>query len=154
MKKLILSVVCCSVLCSTSVPYAFAAQEPVPYVAEQFTQQLPNGIIVERTIVEYTHDTRSNEKTKTVDVTDTYSYKSEKIGAITIRGTFAYNGKTSYVIEKEIVSVKEYSGWTFKEKSFTSSDNSIRLTGKFEKGSDLAVIVDSKLSCDKNGNIR
>lgn len=35
MKKLILSAVCCSVLCTTSVPYALAAQEPVPYVAEQ-----------------------------------------------------------------------------------------------------------------------
>ena len=79
--------------------------------------------------------------------------KEKKIGAITIRGTFAYNGRTSYVIEKEIVSVKKYGGWTFTEKSFRSSNNSIRLTGKFEKGSDSAVIVDSKLSCDKNGNI-
>ncbi len=152
MKKLISSVVCCSMLLGASVPCAFAFEDPSAYVQTVSTHQLSNGISVKERIIEHTNPaTRANSKTATRE--QEYYKGDTLIGKIAITGTFAYDGKTSRVISKSVSSKETYNGWSYTQNSFTSSGGTIELTGKLSKIPHHAISVNFDLSCDKNGNI-
>lgn len=152
MKKLISSVVCCSMLLGTSVPCAFAFEAPSAYVQTVSTYQLSNGITVKERIIEYTHSsTRANSKTTARE--QKYYKGDTPVGKIVITGTFAYDGKTSRVTSKSVSSKETYNGWSYTQNSFTSDGGTIELTGKLKKAPYGSIDVDLSLSCDKDGNI-
>lgn len=152
MKKLISSVVCCSMLLGTSVPCALAFEAPSAYAQTVSTYQLSNDITVKERIIEYTNSsTRANSRTAAREQ-EFYSGRT-LIGKIVITGTFTYDGKTSRVTSKSVSSKKTYDGWSYTQNSFTSDGGTIELTGKLKKASYGSVDVDISLSCDKDGNI-
>ena len=153
MKKLIPAVFCCSMLLGGSVPYASALKTPSAYVQTVSTHQLSEEITVKRTIIEHTNTTYAQENSKTATVSDEYYSGNTLIGKIAIKGTFAYNGKTSRVTSKSVSSKKTYDGWSYEQNSFTSSSGTIELTGKLNKVPHHSLSVNLELSCDKNGNI-
>ena len=152
MKKTILTF-CCLALILTFMPHAAAFEEiettgTVIYYNEEL---LDNGLTVIDQITDIT-TARSNDKT--VERTNTYKDGDTVIAIITIQATFRYDGSTVSVISKNVTRADTYSGWSYSQKSFTSSGGTVTLSGTLNF---LWILNSSSftmtLSCDKNGNI-
>lgn len=76
------------------------------------------------------------------------------IAVIAFEATYSYTGTSVSVVSKTVTQTDTYSGWSFKQTSFTSSGGTVTLEGKIRY---LLILNSSAFSmsmtCDKNGNI-
>lgn len=147
MKRFLAFCLCAVLLVSMGIP-AYAAEQPKVVFYDEVL--LENGITVVEEITVYPQgrstDLRANR-------TDTFKDGNTVIAIITIEGVFRYDGSTVSVVSKSVTQADTYSGWSYKEISFTSSGGTITLKGKLTK---LLIFNNSftmTLSCDENGNI-
>lgn len=127
---------------------AYATEQPQVVFHDEIT--LENGITVIEEIVVYPQG-RSTDKR--ADATRTFKDGDTVIAIITIEGVFRYDGSTVSVVSKSVTQADTYSGWSYKEKSFTSSGGTITLEGKLTKLLIFNNPFTMTLSCDENGNI-
>lgn len=115
-------------------------------------EQLDNGLTVTREVVEYAQTRTTYGKTAVYK--DTFKDGDTVIAIIAFEATFHYDGTSVSVASKRITQIDTYSGWSFKQSSFTSSGGSVTLAGKLTKWlifntSSFTMV----LTCDKNGNV-
>ena len=72
---------------------------------------------------------------------------------IAFSATYRYDGSSVSVISKTVIQTDVYNGWTFTQKSFTSSGGTVTLTGKLSKWLIFNNSISMSMTCDKNGNI-
>lgn len=136
------------VLFATMGITAYAAEQP--QVVSHEERVLENGITV---IEEITVYPQGRSVDKLADVTGTFKDGNTVIAIIVVEGVFRYDGTTVSVVSKAITRADTYAGWSFKEKSFTSSGGTITLEGKLSKWLVFNSSFTVTLSCDKDGNI-
>lgn len=116
-----------------------------------YEEQLDNGWIVVDEIVEYSH-ARSTEKT--YERKKSFYDGDTLIAVIAFQATYRYTGTSVSVVSKTVTQTDTYSGWSFKQNSFTSSGGTVALEGTLKyllifNSSDFSM----SMTCDKNGNI-
>ena len=116
-----------------------------------FVQELDDGITVTQTIREEVALRAAS--TKTVTNQKEYKRGNDVIAVIAVTGTFRYDGSTSSVVSKRVSRSDTYSGWSFTQRTFSSSGSTIVLSGSVSKLSYPTLGVDLKLSCNKNGEV-
>lgn len=151
MKKFLCSV-CCIVLLAAMVMPIFAVEvsEDNMQVVSREESVLDSGI---RVIIETSVSQEARAANRTYSRTGTYYWGDTMIAKITIQGTFYYDGSTVRVVSKSVTQSTTYDGWSYTQKSFTSSGGTITLEGKLSKLLVLNQAVEMSLSCDVNGNI-
>lgn len=147
MKKILSAFIAILLLCSVIAPAAAAEQPDVIY---QETV-LENGLTVVDEITIYSSaraTDRSAERKRSFYDGDTL------VAVIAFQATFRYTGTSVSVVSKTITQTDTYSGWSFKQNSFTSSGGTVTLEGTLKyllifNSSDFSM----SMTCDKNGNI-
>lgn len=147
MKRLLTICICAALFVSMVFP-ASAAEQPKKEHGEEMV--LENGLTVVDEITVYSQvrstDKRA-ERRRTIKDGDTV------IAIIAFEAVFRYDGSTVSVVSKTVTQTDTYAGWSYKQKSFTSSGGTVTLDAKLTK---LLIFNNSftmTLSCDKNGNI-
>ena len=147
MKRLLTVCICAVLFVCMVFPASAAEQQPEEYQAERV---LGNGLTVidEITIYPMARSTdKRAERKATIKDGDTV------IAIIAFEAVFRCDGSTVSVVSKTVTQTDTYSGWSYKQKSFTSSGGTVTLDAKLTK---LLIFNNSftmTLSCDKNGNI-
>ena len=147
MKRLLTLCICAILLVSMVFP-ASAAEQPYEKFSEERT--LENGLTV---IDEITVYPQSRSTDKRAERKRTLKDGDTVIGVIAFEAVFRYDGSTVSVVSKTVTQTDTYAGWSYKQKSFTSSGGTVTLDEKVTK---LLIFNNSftmTLSCDKNGNI-
>lgn len=147
MRKLISLLTCILLITSTIVPVS--ALEPTSIVYST-NSTLENGLVVTHEIVDISA-TRSTDKT--YQCKSTYSDDGTVIAVIAFITTYRYDGSTVSVISKTVTQTDTYEGWSFTQKSFTSSNGTVTLTGTLSKWLIFNNNIAMSMTCDKNGNI-
>lgn len=147
MKRLLTICSCAILLVSIVFPASAAEQPQEEYGAERI---LENGLTV---IDEITVYPQSRSTDKRAERKRTLKDGETVIGIIAFEAVFRYDGSTVSVVSKTVTQTDTYAGWSYKQKSFTSSGGTVTLDAKLTK---LLIFNNSftmTLSCDKNGNI-
>ena len=145
MKRFLVMILCC-ILLAVSIPVSAAENGATSATV------LDNGIIVIDEVTIESANARATEKNATR--TKTFYDGDTLIAVIAFEAVFRYDGTSVSVVSKSVTQTDTYSGWSFKQDSFTSSGGTVTLEGKLKW---LLVLNSSSLSmtlsCDKNGNI-
>ena len=147
MKRIFVVIICAIVLCGNSL--SVAATEPSDSIRQKTV--IDNRIVIVDEISVFSHarsSEKSAERKRSIYDGDTL------IAVIAFQATFRYDGVSASVVSKILTQEDTYSGWSFKQSSFTSSGNTVTLEGKLKyllilKSENIVMSV----SCDKNGNI-
>lgn len=116
------------------------------------TTILENGLRVVDEVTIVSSSARSTEKNATR--TKTFYDGDTLIAVISFTATFCYDGTNVSVVSQSVTQTDTYSGWSYKQESFTSSGGTVTLTGKLK----YLLIFSSttftmNLICDPSGNI-
>ena len=147
MRKLISLLTCILLITSTIVPVSALEPSSIVYSTNS---TLENGLVVTHEIVDISA-TRSTDKT--YQCKSTYSDDGTVIAVIAFIATYRYDGSTVSVISKTVTQTDTYEGWSFTQKSFTSSNGTVTLTGTLSKWLIFNNNISMSMTCDKNGNI-
>lgn len=146
--KRLLTICICAILLVSMVFSAYAAEQPQEEYGEE--RVLGNGLTV---IDEITVYPQSRSTDKQAERKRTLKDGDTVIAVIAFEAVFRYDGSTVSVVSKTVTQTDTYSGWSYKQNSFTSSGGTVTLDAKLTK---LLIFNNSftmTLSCDKNGNI-
>ena len=147
MKKMTAVMLCLILLSSFVLPVSAESQTRLIY---SNVNQLDNGI----TVVEEVFDVSQSRSTdKTYVRRSTFTRDGETIAVIAFNATYRYDGTAVSVISKSVTQTDTYNGWSFNQKSFTSSGGTVTLTGKLTKWLVLNTDISMAMTCDKNGNV-
>lgn len=147
MKRLLAICICAILLVSMVFP-ASAAEQPYEKFSEE--RAFGNGLTVIDEITVYPQGRSTDSR---VERTGTIRDGNTVIAVIAFEAVFRYDGSTVSVVSKSVTQTDTYAGWSYKQKSFTSSGGTVTLDAKLTK---LLIFNNSftmTLSCDKNGNI-
>lgn len=148
MKKVLAILVCIMMLVSLAIPAS--ALSRTDKLVSQSIEYLENGDYIVREVFEPAMQPRSG---KTGSSVETYRNASgTAIWAVTVTGTFTYNGSTSSATSSS-ASVEIYNtNASFISKNASYSGNTARATGSVRYGGYTTTLTAS-VSCDKNGNL-
>ena len=147
MKHLLTICICGILFVSMVFPVSAAEQLPEKHRAERV---LENGLTF---IDEVTVHSQARSTDKRVERQRIIKDGDTVVAVITFVAVFRYDGSTVSVVSKTVTQTDTYAGWSYKQKSFTSSGGTVTLDAKLTK---LLIFNNSftmTLSCDKNGNI-
>ena len=123
-------------------------------------EQLPENHRVERilgdgltVIDEITVYSQARSTDKRAERKATIKDGDTVIAIIAFEAVFRYDGSSVSVVSKTVTQTNTYEGWSYKQKSFTSSGGTVTLNAKLTK---LLIFNNSftfTLSCDRSGNI-
>ena len=147
MKRLFALCICAILLVSMVFP-AHAAAESQVLLKEKAT--LENGLSVIDEIIVYHQDRSTDER---IERRKTFKDGDTVIAIIAFAAVFRYDGSTVSVVSKTVTQTDTYAGWSYKQKSFTSSGGTVTLDAKLTKLLIFSNSFTMTLSCDKNGNI-
>lgn len=140
------ALILCLILLGTSIPvYATDDNATTAAISE-------NGLIVVDELIIETPNARASEKSATRKRS---LYDGDTlIAVITFTATFRYDGTSVSVVSKSVTQTDTYSGWSYKQASFTSSGGTVTLTGTLKY---LLIFNPTtftmSMTCDANGNI-
>ena len=147
MKRLLTLCICAILLVSMVFP-ASAAEQPYEKFSEERTSENGLTVIDEITVYPQSRSTdKRAERKRTLKDGDTV------IGVIAFEAVFRYDGSTVSVVSKTVTQTDTYAGWSYKQKSFTSSGGTVTLDAKLTKLLIFNISFTMTLSCDKYGNI-
>lgn len=116
------------------------------------TTILENGLRVVDEVTIVSSNARSTEKNATR--TKTFYDGDTLIAVISFTATFCYDGTNVSVVSQSVTQTDTYSGWSYKQESFTSSGGTVTLTGKLKYLLIFSTTTFTmNLICDANGNI-
>lgn len=147
MKHLLTICICAILLVSMVFPASATEQPPEEYGVERV---LGNGLTV---IDEITIYSQARSTDKRVERKGTIKDGDTVIGVIAFESVFRYDGSTVSVVSKTVTQTDTYAGWSYKQKSFTTSGGTVTLDAKLTKLLIFNIAFTFTLSCDKNGNI-
>lgn len=147
MKKGLLSmiVLACLVFALT-VPAGAAPQ----IIQETGTIATVYGDIEVETITTIHSLSRSNSKS--VETTNTYKKDGQVIAEVTLKATFGYDGKTSWVISASS-SHTTYDGWSYGNERISKSGGTASLSATLSKAGAKNVPVNISITCTASGSI-
>lgn len=146
--KRLLTICICAVLFVCMVFPSSAAEQPQKEYGEEMV--LENGLTVVDEITVYSQVRSTDER---IERRRTIKDGDTVIAIVAFEAVFRYDGSTVSVVSKTVTQTDTYAGWSYKQKSFTSSGGTVTLDAKLTK---LLIFNNSftmTLSCDKNGNI-
>lgn len=147
MKKLATFILCIAFAFSLSAPVLAAPHSNIVY---SNVTTLENGMSLTEEIIDVS-SARSTDKAYICR--STYAQDGETMAIIAFSATYRYDGSSVSVISKTVIQTDVYNGWTFTQKSFTSSGGTVTLTGKLSKWLIFNNSISMSMTCDKNGNI-
>lgn len=147
MKRFFTIICFVSVLFSMCTP-VFASENQLTILSQEI--DLGNGITVFKEVKQMSGLWSTD---KVYALTNTYRQAETVIAVITITATFRYNGTTVSVVSKSVDQTDTYSGWSYKQNSFTSNGGTVTLDAKLTKLLFLNIPVTMTIVCDKDGNI-
>ncbi len=115
------------------------------------TRDLGNGVTVETVIV--VDEALSRSSTKKASTVNTYKYRGEEIGTVTLTATFGYDGSRAWVVSASGSASME-PGWTYSGERISDSGGTAYLSATIKNTSgQIKVSVDIDLTCSKDGDI-
>lgn len=147
MKRILSLFVSLLLLTSLTLPAA-AVEQPKILVSETHTME--NGITITTEIID---ETQGRATDKTYTRRDTFDDDGTIIAIIAITATYRYDGTSVSVVSKSVTQADTYEGWSYTQKSFTSSGGTVTLSGKLSKLLIFNSSFTMSMTCDKNGNI-
>lgn len=144
MKKVFAFFLC--LLCVIAIPAQASSTNTTPTVTLENRLRVVDQIIIEETNV------RSSERTATR--TKTFYDGDTLIAEISFKATFRFDGSSVSVVSKSVIQTDTYSGWSYKQESFTSSGGTVTLTGKLKYLLIFSTTTFTMgMTCDAYGNI-
>ncbi len=140
------TLILCLLLFVTSIP-VYATED-----YENGNTILENGLIVVDELIIESSSTKSTEKNATRR--QSFYDGDTLIAVIAFSATFRYDGSSVSVVSKSVTQTDTYSGWSYKQESFTSSGGTVTLTGKLKYLLIFSTTTFTMgMTCDANGNI-
>lgn len=147
MKKIVLFFLCIVLPVYLAIP-TYAA--PSSNVVSIKVTTLENGVVVTEEIIDIS-SARSSEKTYVRRAT--FAQDGEVMAIIAFTATYRFDGTSVSVVAKTVTQTDTYDGWSFTQKSFTSSGGTVTLTGNLSKWLIFNNSISMSMTCDKNGNV-
>ena len=145
--KRILALLLAAVIFATIAVPANAVEQPQAISSTEM--QLENGL----TVIDEIVSSQSRATNKSASRKWTIKDGDTVIAVIMIEAIFRYDGSTVSVVSKSVTQADTYEGWSYKQKSFTSSGGTVTLEAKLTKLLIFNQSITMTLSCDKDGNI-
>ena len=144
MKRIFTLFLC--LLCIIAIPAHAADTNTVSTTILESNLRVVDQVTIEQS------NTRSYDRTATR--TKTFYNGDTLIAEISFKATFRYDGTSVSVVSKSVTQTDTYSGWSYKEESFTSSGGTVTLTGKLKYLLIFSTTTFTMgMTCDANGNI-